>query len=696
MRTAHGQPVAAANVFVLETLDGALSDSAGRFGIRIRRAGTLTLVIRHIGFRPESLSVAPGARGGIVVMLDRVASALTPVRVEAGRYTAGEEEGATLTTLDVVGTPGAAADVNRAIQTLPGVQGVDEGTGLYVRGGDFTETRVLLDDATLLDPVQLRTPVGTFVGTVDPFLLDGIFFSSGGFGARYGNALSGVASLRTLPRPARASASVGAGLAALSARVALPLPHGLGVRLAANSMNLRPVIRLNGSARAYDPAPRGSDLSGSGVWRYRSDGEVKLFAIRQDNRVGVDDSEGAYAGTYGSGVRTSHSVLSWRDVLGPVMAGLSASAAQLDRDERFGAFRLGTRIRAASLFTHAGWAPSDRVTLSGGAEVESRKVLLDGSVPDERGAAEPGAATRVVGSERAGTRVGMFGEADTRIGSRLRIVTGLRGDHSTLTRKTTVDPRVSTALDIHGATLTAAWGIYHQVPDVILYDATIGNPALPPMRAMQVSAGAQVGEGEGVLRFEAYAKRYRDLAGQTRDYGTRGGGRGWARGSDLFFKSRGPLGLAIRGTQSLVWSRRTDPNTGAMARAPFDVTYSGTMIVERAWGAWRVATAYRQATGRPFTPVASATYDSMRAIWAPRYGPPMSDRLPGLRRIDLSTSHVRRLTPHWQVVLYASLTNVAGRANLYSYRYAPDYRSRIPVRSLLGRTLYFGFLLTRS
>ena len=106
----------------------------------------------------------------------------------ASSYTASEERTATLTPLEVVSIPGTAADVNRALQTLPGIQQVDEGTGLFVRGGDAYETKVFPNDAALLNPMDIQSPNGTFMGTVDPFLLDGIVFSSGGFGARSGNA----------------------------------------------------------------------------------------------------------------------------------------------------------------------------------------------------------------------------------------------------------------------------------------------------------------------------------------------------------------------------------------------------------------------------------------------------------------------------------------------------------------------------
>ena len=104
-----------------------------------------------------------------------------------------ESSRASLTALQVATTPGATADVARAIQTLPGVQNVDEGTGLFVRGGDVSETKVLLNESVMLSPYNYETPTGNFTTTVNPFLLEGIFFSSGGFGARYGNVLSGVA-----------------------------------------------------------------------------------------------------------------------------------------------------------------------------------------------------------------------------------------------------------------------------------------------------------------------------------------------------------------------------------------------------------------------------------------------------------------------------------------------------------------------
>src|SRR4030095_15633422 len=98
------------------------------------------------------------------------AQRVAELTVQASRYTASNEAGATLTPLEIVTIPGTAADINRGVQSLPGVQQVDEGNGLFVRGGDFTETRVFLNGGLLLTPAQVQTPAGTFVGGLDTLL----------------------------------------------------------------------------------------------------------------------------------------------------------------------------------------------------------------------------------------------------------------------------------------------------------------------------------------------------------------------------------------------------------------------------------------------------------------------------------------------------------------------------------------------
>jgi len=153
-------PISNANVFLRGELTGAFSDSAGRFTISLRHHAIDTVMVRRVGYRDTAV-VVNEAPASLTIELMAESTRLESVVVSAGRYSASDEPGAVLTPLEIVTIPGTAADVNRAIQTLPGVQQVDDGTGLYVRGGDYTETRVYLNGGRLLNPAQLQNSAGT-------------------------------------------------------------------------------------------------------------------------------------------------------------------------------------------------------------------------------------------------------------------------------------------------------------------------------------------------------------------------------------------------------------------------------------------------------------------------------------------------------------------------------------------------------
>ena len=688
-------PIPGANVFLLETLDGALTDSAGRWSFPTGHVGAATLVVQATGYGEVRRQMNLPATDAIVVILRKGTHSLAPTTVVASRYAASDERGATLTTLDVVSTPGTNADVARAIQTLPGVQQVDEGTGLYVRGGDYTETHILLNDAVLHTAFTFESPNGTFIGTVDPFLLDGIYFSSGGFGARYGNALSGIAALNTLGTPARGSVTAGAGLAALSASGAVPVGAQGGLRLAVNEFDTDLLFRVNGSTQEYDTPPRGHDRSGSYIWSYRPTGELKVFGIRQTTGLAAVIEDPSYRGAYAMDLGTGLVVANWRDVFGTWSPKLRVSDTRLDRTQDYGAFRMRTGQAYRAVSAQLDWAASPALTLRGGADFERSWSTLDGSVPDDGFDKAPGARVTVVGSRFQGDRVAGFTEADVVVGPRTRVVAGVRSDRSTLTDRATIDPRLSAAVTLlKDVVLTGAWGVYHQVPDPLFFDATLGAPGLPAMSATHAIAGIQAGTAGQMLRLEVFEKRYRDLAQATRDFDVVPDGVGLSRGADLFASGTGLPGMQWRLSMSVISAERTEPASGVLARAPFDVTRSVTAVVTHSFTpAWHLGLSQRYATGRPHTPVTSATYDAVRDVYIPQYGAPMSERLPSFQRLDLSFTHLRRIAGA-NAVLYSAVSNLLDRENIHAYRYPRDYTTRIPIRSLFKRSFYVGASFT--
>jgi TonB-dependent receptor-like protein/carboxypeptidase family protein len=691
-----GAPVAGANVFILESLDAAVSSADGRFTLRTSASGQVTVVARHVGFAPGNVVVPVDTSGELALVLRPRAAELVPIRVQAGAYKAGNERGSTLTALEVVSTPGATADVARAMQTLPGVQSVDEGTGLFVRGGDVSETKVLLNNTVMLSPYNYETPTGNYTVTVNPFLLDGIFFSSGGFGARYGNILSGVADLRTAGRPVQTSFTGVAGLASVSTGADLALDHGVAVHATAARNDTQLLFKLNGATRSYSPAPNGTDVSGSVVYNYRPTAEIKTFAIDRHATLGIGVNDPSFNGGYASDTHSAMVQSGWSDVFGNVAPTVSASWSSVHRNDGYGAFDLANDERWSQIFMQTTWSPADRYSFRIGGDADWRDARFIGSVPQQAQAEAPGAPVVKFDSRADGSRTGAFGEADWRALEALRVIAGLRTDYSSFTHARTVDPRLSLAYRIGDeATLTAAAGEYHQVSDPLYFASGIGTPGLGPMASRQYVLGWQLGEDKRIARVELYDKRYRDLVGLTRDKVVVGGGTGEARGADVFIKrTLGPY-LSARVTYSFVDSKRTDANTGLMVPAAFDITHSVTLIADQALPkGWSASGAFRYATGKPFTPITGATLDAATGAWDPRFAAPNSDRLPAAQRLDLAASRVTRFGPRMILVYFFSVDNVLDRVNVYQYTYNADYTQRIPVRSLFKRSVYVGASLT--
>jgi hypothetical protein len=143
---------------------------------------------------------------------------------------------------------------------------------------------------------------------------------------------------------------------------------------------------------------------------------------------------------------------------------------------------------------------------------------------------------------------------------------------------------------------------------------------------------------------------------------------------------------------SVVDAERTDPDTGVLARAPFDVTQSLIAVVGREIRpGWNARAAWRYATGRPFTDVAGAAPSpDDPEVWVPSYDEPFGARQPAFHRLDLSFSRLVFFGEDGLLVLFASLNNVYDRFNVLEYRWSEDYAQRFPVRDRTARSVFVG------
>ena len=685
-----GRGLPGVNVFLAGTVEGAVTDSTGSFAFPVSAAGAGELVALADGFAEHRQPIEVPMASPVRIVLLRLVE-VAAITARAGGYTAGDEPGATLTSLDVVTTPGAQASVPLAIKALPGVQSVDDGSGLFVRGGDDSETRFFLNGAGLLDAVRPTEPTGSDGPQMDPFLLDRIFFSSGAFGARYGDALSAVVDLETRGRPERLQTSFEAHMAGLGGSVEGPMSDRLGGALTLSRLHVGPIYAVNGSTREYGTAPQGWETSGSLVWDYRPEAQLKGFAIGETFRTAFDVADPTLGGEYAIERESWASILSWRDVLGPARPAASVSRSVVRTEEGGGAYRLvddrsSTQARA-SVDLPVGRA----LVLAAGGDVEHLDARWSGRFPTGSGVAGD-APSETFDDARDALRAGVFVEAEWALGARTALTAGLRSDRSTLAERRTWDPRLSLTTNLPGGvSLLLGGGVYHQLADPLLY-ARAGDARLAPQRALQLVAGLQAGAPtSGLFRVEAYHKQYDDLAQLDREDRAVARGEGSSRGVDVFLKGAGPGGTNGWIAYSLVDAERTDPDTGTRARAPFDVTHGLVVVAGRQIRpGWNARAAWRYATGRPFTDVIAAEPAADGVGFVPIHGAPFAERQPAFHRLDLSFSHLVFFGDDGLLVVFASLNNVYDRENVLEYRWTDDFTTRIPVRDRTKRSVFVG------
>ena len=192
------ESLAGANVFIIGTIDGCLTDSLGRFSFTTFQTGEVTLKATFMGFEDYTLTAEVSQMHDLTVRLKERATTIHEVVVTASTFSFGKSDNfKTMDALDVVMAGNSCGDIVAALQTLPGTQKVGENGKLYVRGGESDECQTFVNGMHVLVPYSTNTENTAVRGRFSPFLFKGINFSLGGYGGEYGQALSSVLPMET-------------------------------------------------------------------------------------------------------------------------------------------------------------------------------------------------------------------------------------------------------------------------------------------------------------------------------------------------------------------------------------------------------------------------------------------------------------------------------------------------------------------
>ena len=680
-----GQPLPYANVFFTDGFEGAMCADDGRFAVTVTTFGERTLVASYIAreIKTKVLNVSPGDTVYVEFTLGESPIELEEIVATASAYDLADRETASLNSLDVVRTPGAAADVFRALQTFPGLVQVDEGAGLFVRGGDVSETLTLLDRATVGYPYRYSSPTGGFFGMFDPFLLSGIHFSTGAFPARYGNALSAVVDLESKGFTSLRSMSFTVSLAGISVLGSMPIGRNWGIRVAGNRTHTGLLFRLNGGLDDFEKVPQSIDGSFSLNGKFGHSGSVKLFGFASEDGIAADVETPTHDGTYQGTGRTFLGNLTFSHLTSDRfhIRG-SLSGTEYSQSSNLGILALEINDLSEKARIDASLDLGSAVTLNSGLEVEGRSSDVDGTVPGDENDFSVGADSLLFSTRYRSLRTGYYVELDTRFVNRLLLNVGIRADHESNSSDFCIDPRISTVFKMteHGG-MKLAWGVYHQFPAPEYHDPVSGNPGLGPMTSMHIVAGYDYERRSLRVRTEAYYKHYRDLLLNHETLNYVNDGYGYARGLDVFAKAS--LGVAEgRIAYTYLRARRMEFDKTLLAPADFDITHTVNVVLNVPLPqGFEASTAFRYASGKPFTPAPMAHN---------------SKRLPGYMKWDVALTKLHAFPGNSLAVFFISVANVLNRGNIRDYIFSPDYSERTEVKSYFRRSIYFGVAITLS
>jgi len=679
----EGESLSYVNVFFTDNLEGTISDTSGEFSIVTSTHGERVLRISHIGYEQIDLPInVNNGMASIEVILNKSFMEMDPVTVSAGSFTMADEEGQTLTTMDVVTTAGAAADIFRAIQTFPGVNQVDEGAGMYVRGGDVSETTVILDQATISHPYKYESDTGGYFGMISPFLLSGTYFSSGGFSAKYGNVLSGVLAMESLDIPSRSSMNIGAGLAALSLGGAWVVsPDKLGIQFSGNYSDTKYLFKVNGGEDRFQKMPTSWDGNMSAVYKYSPKGQFKLFHYSNIDEIGVNVESPSFNGVMLSDNGTDLTNLQWRHLFdNGLMVKSSLSLNQFSQGMSMGIFSQDMNDAIWKWRTDLSYTVSENVKVNAGIISDDLRTDLVMTYPLDENDLSHSAPTGTYNIDYKTRHYGAYVETELNLSNRLFSTIGIRSDLLDDPKQTEIDPRLSLNYRLSDTQfLKVATGIYHQYPKAQFRDEHSGNPNLKAMEATHAILGYEYKAEVTNLKIEVYQKQYENLVLEDSLTFFTNDGHGFAYGADVFLKGDLPL---ISGwiSYSYLQSKRKEMDHLRLVPTDYDINHNLTAALKMS-----IATVnsfgltYRYTTGKPYTPA--------KDQWN-------ANRLPPMQRLDLSMSRVFFYPNDKMLVIYGAVSNVLDRQNVYGYLYSPDYSERIELKSTHGRNIYFGFSFT--
>ncbi len=643
-----GAPLLGVNVYLKGTYDGATTDIDGKFSFTTYESDSLVLIASFIGFHEAILPIKPESQKLNISLREEV-SVLNAVVITAGSFNASDEnKREVMKPLDIVTTAGATADIPGALNTLPGTQTVGETGRLFVRGGDGRETKTFIDGMLVHSEYGPAAPNTPSRSRFSPFMFKGMSFSTGGYSAEYGQALSSALILQSKDvaennRTDLSIMSVGGDISTTRAFKNGSLAGKI------QYTNLTPYFELAPQNLSWDKAPEGFDgnfayrlkTSKTGLLKFYtnlSTSDMELF----ETEIGNNDVElpVTVSNDY------AHFNTSYRELIGEkwgIRGGISLTTsndfASLDQAGSDQSLK-GGHVKVVADYMH-----SDRLSILFGGEVI--KQNLEQTLSDESGSFEQGFDETLTAS---------FVETELFASSALAFKGGLRIEHNNLNGQYSVTPRFSSAYKTgEHSQVSVAFGEFHQMPQ---NQVVLTNSEVQPEKARHYIVNYQWIKERQSFRIEAYNKTYLDLVTYSNVFGgstIQNDGDGFARGIDLFWRDNKTIrNMDYWVSYSFLQTERRHRDYPGSFTPAFASTHNFSVVTKKFFDEIKsqVGVTYSFASGRPYNDLNSEQF--------------LGGKTPAYHDLSFNISYLYSN----QIIVHAMVNNLLGINNIYGYEFA--------------------------
>ena len=172
---------------------GDFTDGMGYYSLDVPANEKIEIIISHTSYRSQTIyvKVDPGEVQPIKTLFLEFSRGVVDVDFLVTDYLLVETD--PIAPLPPPEFPNVSGDFNATLAFAPGVSMNNElSSGYSVRGGNFHENLVYVNDILVYRPFLVRSGEQEGLSFVNPNLVDSIIFSAGGWNAKYGDKLSSV------------------------------------------------------------------------------------------------------------------------------------------------------------------------------------------------------------------------------------------------------------------------------------------------------------------------------------------------------------------------------------------------------------------------------------------------------------------------------------------------------------------------